>query len=83
MAQATKNAYEQFKIIPNKHPNGHFPFADTLQLEKYRRLFALNITEIFHSIPKKIEGSFKFFLLSAVYRSNPVTMKKIEIILEA
>ena len=60
MAQATKNDYEQFKIIPNKHTNGHFPFAHTLQLEKYRWLFAKIITKSFHSILKKLKEAFIF-----------------------
>ena len=70
MAQATKKLYRINK------PMDTLLFADTLRLEKYRWLLALIITENFYSILKKIEGSFNFFLLSAVYRTNPVTMKK-------
>ena len=52
-----------------------FSFVNTLKLEKSKCLVTLIITEIFCSI-KKTEESFTFFLLNAVYRKYPVTMRK-------
>ena len=46
-------------------------------------LLAFIVTEIVYSILKKSEDYFNFFLLNAVCRTNPETMRKTEMMLEA
>ena len=68
-----KNHSNVYRI--NK-PMDNLSFADTLKLEKYMWSLDLIVTEIVYSILKKVEESFIFLPLSAVYRTKPVTMKK-------
>ena len=42
----------------------------------------MNNTQTFYSILKKTEECFTFFLPIAIYQTNPITMKKTELILE-
>ena len=84
MEQAKKKRIGNYSNVYRiNKPLDNLSFADTLKLEKYMGLLAFIVTEIVYSILKRTEEYFKYFLLNAVYRTNPVTMRKIEMILEA
>ena len=60
----------------------NFFISDTLKLKKDRWFLLLFKTGFFKTNHKKTEQFFKIFLLNAVYRTNPATTKKLEMILE-